>query len=226
MNNAPGSHAPSSPPEKNSVIIIGTNQLQNELFAEYLSTHASVTCFWKNGSDIAAIDPAISGKTPLVLIDCFKTDNQWPATYPLATVEQKFPGCLLGLFNVDANTDLERWAVEKGIRGIFYHNDPLPLIAKGVGEIINGELWYSRKTMSRFLLEKGSFAKLSRSAAIALTFREREILIAIASGARNKEIAEELNISLHTVKTHIYNIYKKIKVPNRLQAAFWAAKYL
>ncbi|HER62627.1 MAG TPA: LuxR family transcriptional regulator, partial [Desulfobacteraceae bacterium] len=42
----------------------------------------------------------------------------------------------------------------------------------------------------------------------------------------NEEIAARLFISLHTVKTHIANIRKKLQVENRLQAALWAAKHL
>jgi DNA-binding CsgD family transcriptional regulator len=48
----------------------------------------------------------------------------------------------------------------------------------------------------------------------------------ISVGAKNEEIADKLFISPNTVKTHIYNIFKKIDVPNRLQAALWAAKHL
>jgi LuxR family transcriptional regulator of csgAB operon len=67
---------------------------------------------------------------------------------------------------------------------------------------------------------------LDHAAASHLTLREREILILMASGCSNKEIAKKLCISGHTVKTHIYNFYKKLNVDCRFQAALWAAKYL
>jgi DNA-binding CsgD family transcriptional regulator len=59
-----------------------------------------------------------------------------------------------------------------------------------------------------------------------LTRREREILDLIADGFSNQQIADELFISPHTVKTHLHNIFKKINVKRRLQAALWAAKNL
>ena len=59
-----------------------------------------------------------------------------------------------------------------------------------------------------------------------LTRREKEILIAIAAGATNSEIAAEYFISLNTVKSHIFNIYRKIEVKNRLEATLWVARYM
>jgi DNA-binding NarL/FixJ family response regulator len=60
----------------------------------------------------------------------------------------------------------------------------------------------------------------------ALTRREREVLVGLACGARDEEIAENLGLSLAEVKAHIELIYKKLNAPNRLQAVLWAAEYL
>jgi LuxR family transcriptional regulator of csgAB operon len=80
--------------------------------------------------------------------------------------------------------------------------------------------------MTNYILEKGREGRIPNSEESLLTSRETEILTMISIGAKNDEIADKLFISPNTVKTHIYNIFKKIDVPNRLQAALWAAKHL
>jgi DNA-binding CsgD family transcriptional regulator len=57
-----------------------------------------------------------------------------------------------------------------------------------------------------------------------LTAREREVLRLVAIGDSNKEIAAELKISVHTVERHLANIYGKIAVRGRAEAAAWAVK--
>ena len=58
----------------------------------------------------------------------------------------------------------------------------------------------------------------------SLTDRELEVLIQVANGMFNKEIATTLNISERTVKNHVSNIFKKIGVSDRTQAAVFAIK--
>jgi LuxR family transcriptional regulator of csgAB operon len=80
--------------------------------------------------------------------------------------------------------------------------------------------------MTRWLLQEARQQGRGKRKASNLTKREAEILAQVAVGDSNQEIADKLNISPHTVRTHIYNIFKKIKVSNRLQATFCAARNL
>jgi DNA-binding NarL/FixJ family response regulator len=57
-----------------------------------------------------------------------------------------------------------------------------------------------------------------------LTVREQEVLDMIGDGLPNKTIARRLGISERTVKSHLTNIYQRLGVPNRTQAAVWAQR--
>jgi len=48
----------------------------------------------------------------------------------------------------------------------------------------------------------------------------------MAGGLNNKDIAARLNISSHTVRTHLYNIFRKIKTRNRVQASLWVHEHV
>jgi DNA-binding CsgD family transcriptional regulator len=78
--------------------------------------------------------------------------------------------------------------------------------------------------MTDYILNGGNYDFSPKGNETILTPREIEIVSMIATGAANAYIAKKLCISPHTVKTHLYNIFKKIKVPNRLQAALWVVK--
>jgi DNA-binding NarL/FixJ family response regulator len=73
---------------------------------------------------------------------------------------------------------------------------------------------FARNVVS-VLQEAGSGAA---SGLALLTEREREILACAASGRGNKDIAEQLYVSLDTVKTHLHHIYRKLGVDGRVEA--------
>jgi DNA-binding NarL/FixJ family response regulator len=58
-----------------------------------------------------------------------------------------------------------------------------------------------------------------------LTKREREIIVLVSEGLRNKEIAERLFISDATVRTHLSSIFAKLNVPNRLKLIVYAYRH-
>ena len=208
--------------------VVGKNKLQNDLLLSFLEEKASFS--GKCDKSLEFVPPANKQEDELpqfVLLDWTGVDreNIWSE---IDSWRNRNSGrCFIAFCNVDAKMEFEKLALANGVRGLFYKHDPLHIIPKGISAILNGDFWYSRKTLSKCILENNSSNHIyNHAAASNLTLREREILGLMASGCSNKEIADELCLSGHTVKTHVYNIYKKLHVDTRFQAALWASKYL
>ncbi len=177
--------------------------------------------------DICFPDDVKRNRQPrLVLLECHEEHPNSVLGPVESQANQKFSEYYLALFNVRDGLGIEERCVWLGVRGVFYNHDSLPQFLKGVRAILSGQLWLSRQVMSRCILENGGKDSPSKTDSSVLTPREAEILAPLAVGATNDEIADKLCISPHTVKTHLYNIYQKINVPNRLQAALWTTKNL
>lgn len=208
---------------KKIVSIMGPRRMQNELIASLLDREMNLVC--RIGELPSAKNEGRFNKT-LVLYDCLGKEPEDCLEELISLTGRDLSDFLVALFNVSPDTESEEKAVGRGVRGVFHEQDPLPRFLKGIKAIFNNELWVSRDILTKLVLNKGHDNKVKTGGAPLLTPRETEILTMISAGANNEKIAERLYISPNTVKTHIYNIFKKINVPNRLQAALWAAKHL
>jgi LuxR family transcriptional regulator of csgAB operon len=122
--------------------------------------------------------------------------------------------------NDTPSSELFKW---RSLVGVFYINDELPLLIKGMEKIMGDEMWLSRKVAQDYIEHFRCNNQVTTSQTYAsLTKREKEIMRLLGHGASNLEIADELFVSENTVKTHLHNIFKKINAKNRLQALLWA----
>lgn len=209
-----------------NVMIIGTNFMQNELLASYITKNTGMKCMQQPNVDIASISRKESNGSDLFLLDA-KGDNFYQLWENLKSeFHPTDSGCIFALYNLDPENAIGIEAVERGLQGLFYNNEPIDVIPKGIKAILDGEMWYSRKIMAEYLLSWKKLRENSEESSQELTEREKEILHKLFSGYSNIEIADDFCISYNTVKTHIYNIYKKINVENRFQATLWASKHL
>jgi len=103
--------------------------------------------------------------------------------------------------------------------------DPEVLVSV-VKSTYNGASWLdpriARIVLDKFVNKFGKFMKTDTTS--ELTEREVGVLSLIAKGFSNQQISENLYISLNTVKTHIKNIFQKLEVEDRTQAAMKAVK--
>jgi DNA-binding NarL/FixJ family response regulator len=206
--------------------IVGQNGLHNELLASFIKDKVGFDCNCSLNFVPNIFQEENNGKKIILLenrvADMFKF---WSAASNGEIMIDPLR-LMIAVWNVDRDkTGLEKKALDIGLRGLFYNDTPLDVFGKGVQAIVNGELWFTRQTLSQFYLYQKHSSRASTVPPVLLSEREKSIIEKLASGASNKEIGSELCISVHTVKTHLYKIFKKINVTNRLQAIRWAEKY-
>ena len=88
-------------------------------------------------------------------------------------------------------------------------------LKKALKAVSRGEFWMERKSLSETLSRQAEGMKESSR----LSETEKEVAALICLGCRNKEVAQKLNVSENTVKSHCNRIYKKLEVSDRLQLA-------
>ena len=114
-------------------------------------------------------------------------------------------------------------AVDIGVDGYIMKDAESAELKNAINCIMQGET-YIQPSLVPALNSRLVSRDFDKEKINSLTKRELEVLIEVANGLFNKEIATSLNISERTVKNHISNIFKKIDVSDRTQAAVFAIK--
>jgi len=219
------------------VFIVGQQNVQKGLLASFLEREFNLHCqVAEKGQDI--LKKGLLGSRSLLLLRDCSGDTADDILEYLDNFGDRLlsdTDIYLALINFSPELEIEAELLQRGVRGVVNSNIAPTLLIRFVRAIIAGELWFPRQLVSRCILEsRGQIAAENKAdpvpsispLAVSLSEREKEVLVEIGIGSTNDQIADHLCISQHTVKSHVYRIFRKINVPNRLQAALWASKYL
>ncbi|ELB2730653.1 TPA: helix-turn-helix transcriptional regulator [Vibrio parahaemolyticus] len=134
------------------------------------------------------------------------------------------------LVNAEPNLRIESLLTWSNLKGLFYFEDDFDKVMMGLKGILNGENWLSRDILNQligYLLSlNNTVGELETKLEMELTRREMQVLTALCQGGSNLDIADSLFVSEHTVKSHLYSIFRKLEVKNRMQAITWAKRNL
>lgn len=145
----------------------------------------------------------------------------------LEAIKQKYPDARIIMLTIHQDREYLFKALQLGANGYVLKDADGAVLVEAIRKVYQGEA-YIQPNMAKELIvefkrytsgEAGSSRKNS-----LLSDRELEVLDLIAKGLLNKEIAKALYISEKTVKNHISNIFKKLNVSDRTQAAVYALK--
>lgn len=145
------------------------------------------------------------------------------ATRQLAGPEVADPMAIVIITTFDLD-EYVHGALRAGARGFLLKDSGPELLVQAVHAAAEGDALIAPSITVRLL---AGFAQQARTVhpaqpTEALTDREEEVLLTVAKGRTNAEIAADLHISLSTAKTHIANLMTKLGARNRVEIAMWA----
>lgn len=175
---------------------------------------------------LAKHDSAAMRSYSLVLVDCAGLSPEAVQDY-LGYMHAAQPDLRQALLWVEPNSAYEQLIRWPGVKGLFPSDCNESQLLKGVQSILAGQNWLPRRLLEQCLEKQRGRLPLTRSTVPqTLTERERQILQHVGEASTNAQIAYDLCISEHTVKTHLYNIFRKIQVRNRTEASNWVRRHM
>jgi len=183
--------------------------------------------------DIKVIAEASNGKECINLLDEKNTDillldinmPDMNGLKVLQYLKEKKVDVKVLILTIHNEVEYLMKAADIGVDGYILKDSDSSVLKRAIISILQGETYIQpelRAVLKKRMNERqASLNSLDEN----LTMREIEVLKLLAEGLFNKEIAYTLNISEKTVKNHISNIFKKINVSDRTQAAVYAIKH-
>jgi len=188
-----------------------------------LEKDITVTAQASNGSE--AVRLAREFKPDIILMDI-----NMPGTNGLQAIkeikQEKLPSKVIVL-TIHEDREYLFKTLQMGAEGYVLKDAEPAVLIEAIRNVYNGQS-YIQPNMTRELVKEFNRVTLhekEKSDESNLTSREIEVLELIAEGMINKEIAKQLYISEKTVKNHVSNIFKKLDVSDRTQAAIYAFKH-
>ena len=115
-------------------------------------------------------------------------------------------------------------AIKAGARGYLLKDTGSKELIDAIRKVHRGEPSLAPEIAKKVLSEIRQPAPGEQPTPDPLTERELQVLKLVAQGKSNKQIASELNISIHTVRTHVNRILSKLHLANRVQATLYALR--
>ena len=190
-----------------------------------------IRCLLENVPEFNVVGEAADGyecisfvnktKPNIVLLDIDMPDMN--GIEALRVIKEQKMICKVIMLTRHNQSDYLMKALEIGCDGYILKESSFDTLKMAIFKVYSGDKYIEPNMMP--LLNANMQEKSNVKKKISeLTRREIDVLKMIASGSFNKEIASTLNISERTVKNHVSNIFKKIEVSDRTQAAVFAIK--
>lgn len=203
------------------VLLVDDHEMVRLGVSSYLSIQEDIQVVAEAENGQIGYEKALSLKPDVILMDLVM--EVMDGIESTKNILSKWPEAKIIIVTSFIDDEKVYPAIEAGAAGYLLKTSSAKEIADAIRATCRGERVLEPEVTGKMMerLTKPKAPMLHED----LTNREREILMLISEGKSNQEIADELFITLKTVKTHVSNILAKLDVDDRTQAAIYAFKH-
>ena len=212
--------------KKTRVLLADDHSLFREGLATILDSQPDFEVVGEAGDGLEVIVKAQELKPDLILMDI-----AMPGCDGLEATQQikaELPQTTIVVLTVQDENEKLFEAIKSGAQGYILKSIRSNQLVEMLRGAMRGEAAITPNLGGRMLEEFRRLSQQARHApdeeTIILTQREQEVLSLVAEGATDKEIAQALSLSIHTVKSHMRNILSKLHLSHRHEAAVYALR--
>lgn len=209
--------------KKIKVVIVDDHALIREGIKKLLELEESFDICALAGDGVEALEVIEKVRPDVVLLDINMPNMN--GIDCLKQIKSQYSETKVVMLTIHEDAEYLIETINIGAEGYVLKDADVSSLIKAIQKVVQGEV-YIHPTLSGILVREYKRKDKNNEDlnGTALTKREYEVIRLISKGHNNKEIATELFISEKTVKNHVSNIFKKIKVTDRTQAALYAIK--
>lgn len=206
------------------VLIVDDHLMVREGLRKILEKEKNIVIVSEAATGEEAVKKAVEYNPNVILLDIGLPDKSGIEVAKAIVAERPNVGVIMLTVYDDDEYVME--AIKAGAMGYLIKDVSAGGLINAINKVFSGESLIDSSVASRLLnnIVKTGKKKDGPQLESPLTKREEQILELIASGNSNRDIAEKLYISERTVKNHMTNIFKKINVHDRTQAAIFAIR--
>jgi two-component system nitrate/nitrite response regulator NarL len=207
------------------VLLVDDHSLFRSGIRSLLQRHVDFTVVGEAADGVEGIKRCKQLKPDVVLLDLHMPGISGVATLHL--LQQDCPGMAVIMLTVSEESEDLALAMRAGAQGYLIKNIETDYLLRAIRRAHAGEIVVAEALTGKLVAHMQSTPQVERpvSGIDKLTPREKDILACLALGESNKFIARKLDLAESTVKIHVQNVLKKLKLSSRVQAAVYAVEH-
>jgi two-component system nitrate/nitrite response regulator NarL len=206
------------------ILIVGNLAIVRAGLRMLIESHERFTVIGEARTSVEALNITVREQPDIVLLEAEPGESLLDLLPKLLAANKAARVIILtGL----QNPDLLQQALHLGASGVVFKDKTPEVLFKAIEKVNAGEIWFERATMTSALGEKSRINGVKETDVEAdriatLTQRERQVVVLIGEGLKNKQIAERLFLSDTTIQHHLSSIFAKLGVTDRLELVIYA----